>query len=398
MPKTVTTTDDTLQVFAARDLESNMLVRIPTGAEVELGETGTVEGREWIQATLKDGTSGFVLAPSARGHTTLASERSVLVGIALTDNQRQHKPSGLSGVGGWLIVPILSLLVQPLLISYGVALHGEIWANSWFLAFAAAAGMVSGWSVFVAIALLNRWPNAPRLAQAYLIISAVLSIGYVALMAIAAGVTSLPWLGAIPSTVLWVRYFEVSDRVYETYGPLSPGPLKLKQAWIVGLAAGLLVCFTAIGVAEHRRQAWSGFRSDDGIYELEAPGSARKSTLADGTTQVVFGNNIRGFVVLNSAIVQQNVKPESYFESLRDKAIAGMKGSIISSSPFTVDGHSGIEFSATFPGQGATGELWGRVYMADSKGFLLLVSGPQGGRTASEAERFFQSFHIKIRQ
>jgi hypothetical protein len=236
------------------------------------------------------------------------------------------------------------------------------------------------------------------LAQAYLIISCVLSIGYVALMAIAAGVSSLSWLEAIPSTVLWVRYFEVSDRVYATYGPLSPGPLKLKQAWILGLAAGLVVGFGAIGIAEHRRQVWSGFQSEDGIYSVEAPGSARKSTLADGTTQVVFGNNTRGFVVLNSAIAQQNLKPQSYFESVRDKAIAGMKGSIISSSSVTVDGRSGIEFSATFPGQGATGEVWGRVYMAGPKGFLLLVSGPQGGRTASEAERFFQSFHMKTSQ
>jgi hypothetical protein len=246
--KTVTTTDDTLQIFAARDLDSNVLTRVPKAVEVVLGDAMTVEGREWIQATLKDGTSGFVLAPSARGHTSLASERSVLAGIALTDNERQQKPAGPSGVGGWLILPILSLLVQPLLITFGVALHGEIWANPWFLTFAAAAGIVSGWSVFVAIALLNRWPNAPRLAQAYLIISCVLSIGYVALMAIAAGVSSLSWLEAIPSTVLWVRYFEVSDRVYATYGPLSPGPLKLKQAWILGLAAGLVVGFGAIGI------------------------------------------------------------------------------------------------------------------------------------------------------
>jgi hypothetical protein len=395
MPKTATTTDGTLQIFAACDLDSSALARIPNGVEVELGDTITVEGREWIQARLKDGTAGFVLAPSARGHTSLASERSVLAGIALTDNERQQKPAGPSGVGGWLILPIFGLLVQPLLITYGVALHGEIWANTWFLTFAAAAGMVSGWSVFVAIALLNRWPNAPRLAQAYLIISCVLSIGYVALMAIAAGVSSLSWLGAIPSTVLWVRYFEVSDRVYATYGPLSPGPFRLKQAWIMGFTAALLVCFSAIGIAEHRRQVWTGFQSDEGIYGVEAPGSARKSTLPDGTTQVAFGNDTRGFVVLNSAIVQQDVKPQAYFESVRDKTIAGMKGSIISSSPFTVDGHSGIEFSATFPGPGATGEVWGRVYMAGSKGFLLLVSGPQGGRTASEAERFFQSFQIK---
>jgi hypothetical protein len=90
MPKTVTSTDDGLQIFAARDLDSNVLARIPKDVEVELGDTSIVEGREWFQATLKDGTSGFVLAPSARGRTSLASERSALAGIA--DNERKQKP------------------------------------------------------------------------------------------------------------------------------------------------------------------------------------------------------------------------------------------------------------------------------------------------------------------
>jgi hypothetical protein len=79
MPRTVTTIDDTLRIFAACDLGSNVLARISKGAEIELGETTAFEGREWIRVVLKDGTSGWVLAPSVRGHTTLAAERAILV-------------------------------------------------------------------------------------------------------------------------------------------------------------------------------------------------------------------------------------------------------------------------------------------------------------------------------
>src|ERR1022692_3904464 len=70
--RVVNTIDDFLQILADRDVNSEVLASLPKGAAVELGEASQFDGREWMQATVKEGTSGFVLAPSARGHTTLA--------------------------------------------------------------------------------------------------------------------------------------------------------------------------------------------------------------------------------------------------------------------------------------------------------------------------------------
>ncbi len=73
---------------------------------------------------------------------------------------------GPSGVGGWLVLPLIGILLAPVLTVYVMSLYGEIWTDRWFVTLTIAGGIFSGWSLFVALALLNRWPRAPKLAQA----------------------------------------------------------------------------------------------------------------------------------------------------------------------------------------------------------------------------------------
>jgi hypothetical protein len=71
MPQKITATDDVLQVYEHQDLDSRVIAQANKGLEIELGEATVHEGREWIEASLEDGTRGYVLGASARGHTTL---------------------------------------------------------------------------------------------------------------------------------------------------------------------------------------------------------------------------------------------------------------------------------------------------------------------------------------
>jgi hypothetical protein len=66
----VRTTDDTLALFHARDSNSSQVFRLPEGREFTLGQTSEFEGRQWVEALLPDGVRGYVLGPSALGHTT----------------------------------------------------------------------------------------------------------------------------------------------------------------------------------------------------------------------------------------------------------------------------------------------------------------------------------------
>jgi hypothetical protein len=67
--KTVKTLDDGLRVFEKRELGSAVRFQPPPGFEIRLGAVFEVDGREWIEAALPDGTSGYVLGSSARSHT-----------------------------------------------------------------------------------------------------------------------------------------------------------------------------------------------------------------------------------------------------------------------------------------------------------------------------------------
>ena len=65
----VRTLDDTLRVFQDRDLNSPVIGHSPEGVEIQLGAVSEIEGREWAEATLPDGTSGYLVSASARSHT-----------------------------------------------------------------------------------------------------------------------------------------------------------------------------------------------------------------------------------------------------------------------------------------------------------------------------------------
>jgi hypothetical protein len=69
----VKTIDDTVVIFHARGLTSAHVCQLSKGAELALGQTSELEGRLWVHALLPDGVSGYVLGPSALGHTTAGS-------------------------------------------------------------------------------------------------------------------------------------------------------------------------------------------------------------------------------------------------------------------------------------------------------------------------------------
>src|ERR1017187_8152703 len=70
MPETVTTLDSGLKIYMERNLGSQIIAELSEGVEVQLGTCTISDGREWLEATV-GGAVGYVLAPSARGHTTL---------------------------------------------------------------------------------------------------------------------------------------------------------------------------------------------------------------------------------------------------------------------------------------------------------------------------------------
>jgi len=74
MKQTVTTTDDSVEIYEARDLNSRVVARVSKDGSIQLGATEVVvEGRLWMEAALEDGRAGYVLGPTVRGHTTFGA-------------------------------------------------------------------------------------------------------------------------------------------------------------------------------------------------------------------------------------------------------------------------------------------------------------------------------------
>lgn len=135
MPQKVTTTDDTVQVFRERDLRSRPMARLGAGTQIQLGAVTAFEGREWIEVVINDLNVGYVLGPTAHGHTTLDAREASSAGAAMAlegirmAEQLKEETLGESGqmrmermrvhlrrAGvGWLVVAALQFILSPFL-------------------------------------------------------------------------------------------------------------------------------------------------------------------------------------------------------------------------------------------------------------------------------------------
>jgi hypothetical protein len=96
----VRTLDDTLRAFQDRDLNSPVIGQLPAGVEIQLGAVSEIEGREWVEATLPDGTAGFLVSASDRRHTEAADESVPFNPENRNSQQAPHAPSDSKTTSG----------------------------------------------------------------------------------------------------------------------------------------------------------------------------------------------------------------------------------------------------------------------------------------------------------
>lgn len=72
----IRTVDGAVRILQDRNLDSAVVAELPEGAEVQLGAASYVDGREWLQVTMQNGTAGYVLGPMARGHSRISTAES----------------------------------------------------------------------------------------------------------------------------------------------------------------------------------------------------------------------------------------------------------------------------------------------------------------------------------
>ena len=100
----VRTLDDGLRVFQDHDLNSPVIGQLPKDVEIQLGGVFEIEGREWVEASLLDGTTGYLVCASARNHAEIGDRPldfdsksvDVLQGFRVEVSQKQVLPGSVA--------------------------------------------------------------------------------------------------------------------------------------------------------------------------------------------------------------------------------------------------------------------------------------------------------------
>jgi hypothetical protein len=71
-------------------LNAAVIGQLPQGAIIQLGAVSEIEGREWVETTMTDGTLGYLVSATVRSHTEAADGATPSVGSKQTEASSQQ--------------------------------------------------------------------------------------------------------------------------------------------------------------------------------------------------------------------------------------------------------------------------------------------------------------------
>lgn len=87
-----------------------------------------------------------------------------------------------------------------------------------------------------------------------------------------------------------------------------------------------------------------------------------------------------------------NFNKQAELEANRDNFVKGIKATLLTSSPTTIDGYQAIEFVAE-----TTDRVFkSRVYMVGRRPYQIVIGSPKGQDDSVQTSRFFNSFKIRL--
>ena len=125
--RNVRTTDDALHMVRSWD-PGSVPCRLGGGVEIRLGAVSEIEGSEWVEATLPDGTTGYILGTALRGHTDI-QETALQERPRAPAGSATTPPNSRAGfAAGWVLVVLgvvlgsLSAPAMLFVVAWGIGL------------------------------------------------------------------------------------------------------------------------------------------------------------------------------------------------------------------------------------------------------------------------------------
>lgn len=164
------------------------------------------------------------------------------------------------------------------------------------------------------------------------------------------------------------------------------------------LSALAVVAMMAPALAQER--SWQAVRDAKGIYAAAMPGEADayNETNANGEAAdhniELDGGSLYYDIYWTDApkAPQEKHAHPSYLKSRLEESVAAANGSVLSYQPVVLGEYIGAEAIIDFPAMG--GRLRQRHFVVGRRLVQQTWSGPPGGETAPDVEKFFQSLKL----
>jgi hypothetical protein len=144
---------------------------------------------------------------------------------------------------------------------------------------------------------------------------------------------------------------------------------------------------------------WSRFSSEEGRFSILMPGRPKVQEQPVDTDGGQLINHVflvqseaAAFAISYADYPQNNADPQKVLDDVRQGAITGIKGTLISGKNITHKGFHGREFQASTQGALYTS----RIFIVNNRLYQMVVVAPVGKLSAADINKFLTSFDLKI--
>jgi len=146
---------------------------------------------------------------------------------------------------------------------------------------------------------------------------------------------------------------------------------------------------------------WVKFNSDEGHFTVLMPETPTDKTETSDSSHGPYTTHL--FIVRDTTSVYLigwvdydpsfNFNRQAELEANRDNFVKGVSGTLLTTRPATIDGYSGLEFTA----ETSDRIFKSRVFLVGRRPYQIVVGSPKGMDDSAIVNRFFNSFKVSLR-
>ncbi|HEX6730416.1 MAG TPA: hypothetical protein VF074_10415 [Pyrinomonadaceae bacterium] len=147
---------------------------------------------------------------------------------------------------------------------------------------------------------------------------------------------------------------------------------------------------------------WAGFASETGRFSVlmpetpvEKPPTTTQSEHGPYTLHMFVARDTTSVYIIGwvDYAPEFNFNRQAELEANRDNFIKGVKAKLVTTRSTTIDGYSALEFVA----ETVDRTFKSRVYIVGRRPYQIVIGSPKGHDDSVNANRFFNSFKIRMR-